>query len=735
MVSKNSNTHFNSSATICAWLDDGTSPEDLQIETKRPWAKTYRLTRDGNSRFLKDLPPIQAQAISAMPLLSARFPQIVPQTVAVDETRGLLLLEDHGGIDMERRPSPETKQLLLETYAGLQAEAVEFDELVSSLPRIDLCALVPQLLTFLEPNRTGPAAFGPALAKDFFDEDRCCYYFELFSARAAKLTALVVASGQLPVTINHCDLRAGNAAARANGELIIYDWDEAVAGPAGLSLHNFFSGCAIPCEMLLYPETAKGSQRADYRRFLSSYLRTLATHDYCSPAALTEGIPGAVCAGVIHYLLSYARFLPEGESDRDDIAEILRGRLNDLLDLGDLLHTDSRDQTRALSDSYWKHDRGDRACQLLSMYTQRHPDDLEMSLRYAEFLRRDGDSDEAGSVYQKSLERYPEKASVHHSYGLFLLDSLDFEAAVERLSAAIELGASQAELLPALNEATELLEVCRRAELPDEIPTIRISEDEQTHAELNARRKRLAVRLFRKYGTLLVENAFPVALVQEMNEAYVSRYQRYFTNEKKTDALKVGSKRYMITVDIDGPFNSPQVYANPFIEPIIQEVLGPNMIMGGFNSVCSLPESQHMRIHKDHPALFPESRDPDGLPSFAVTAVVAMRGFNAAAGTTRVFKGSNHVSSRKARQMDHQDPEGPQGSCLLMDYRLSHQGRANRSDEIRPILTMIYHRPWFRDIVNYGMQDPLRMSDEAYQAVPEVHRHLFDWARDTTSKE
>lgn len=734
MVSTNSDSQFNSSVSICEWLGDGTSPDDLQIETRRPWAKTYRLNRNGSARFLKDLPPIQSQAIAAMPLLSSRFPDVVPQTVAVDEKRGLILLEDHGGTDMERRPNPETKQQLLETYARLQAEAVECEELIARLPRIDLDALIPQLLSFLDPGQSGPASFGPARAKDFFDEDRCRYYFELFSTRAAELTTLIGTADQLPLTVNHCDLRAGNAAVRQNGELIIYDWDEAVAGPAGLSLHNFFSGCASPCEMLLYPKTARGARRAEYRKYLSSYLRTLATHHYSSPKALNEGIPGAVCAGVIHYVLSYARFLPEGSSDRDDIGEIIRRRLNDLLDLGDLLHTDSRDTTVALADDYWNRDRGDRACQLLSMYTQRHPDDLEMSLLYADFLQRDGDSDEAHSVYQEVLKRYPEQPVVRRGYGLFLLDALKFEDAVEHLSAAIELGASEADLLPALNEATELLEVCRRAEMPDEIPTIRISEDEQNHAELNARRKRLAVRLFRKYGTLLVENAFPVPLVQELYDTYVERYQRYFTNEKKADALKVGSKRYMITVDVEGPFNSPQVYANPFIEPIIREVLGPEMIMGGFNSVCLLPESQHMRIHKDHPALFPESRDPDSLPSFAITAVVAMRGFNAEAGTTRVYKGSNHVSSRKARQMDHQDPEGPQGSCLLMDYRLSHQGRANRSDEIRPILTMIYHRPWFRDIVNYGMQDPLRMSDEAYEQVPEQHRHLFDWARHTASQ-
>ena len=63
-----------------------------------------------------------------------------------------------------------------------------------------------------------------------------------------------------------------------------------------------------------------------------------------------------------------------------------------------------------------------------------------------------------------------------------------------------------------------------------------------------------------------------------------------------------------------------------------------------------------------------------------------------------------------------------------MDYRLTHQGRGNQSSMVRPILTMIYHRPWFRDIANYGKQDPLLMSREAFERVPKEHRHLFAWA-------
>lgn len=730
MICADSNMDFNTLGSICEWLDDGTTPDDLQIETQRPWARTYRLNTCDGQRFLKDLPPIQASALAAMPLLSEQFPNVVPQTAAVEPARGLLLLEDHGGTDMGRRPSTEQKLQILQTYAGIQVEAKSSDELIAVLPRVELNKLVPQLLTFLDPNGKGPADFGPALAKHFFDSDRCQYYHQLFESRADRLSALIAASDRLPVTVNHCDLRAGNIAVREDGELVIYDWDEAVAGPAGMSLHNFFSGCAIPSEMLLHPSTVGRNVRSQDRKLLGGYLRTLASQGYAEPEALNAGIPGAICAGVIQYLLSYARFLPVVESYREDIADILRRRLNDLLSLGDLLHTESSRETVDLCEDYWNRDRGDRACDLMAMYTRTRPFDLDMHLRYAEDLQRADEIEETDMVYQDLVKQFPEEPRVARDYGKFLLEELRLEAAQEQFLVALELGAAPWEIDPSLDETTELLEVCSRAERADEIPAIRISQAEQSSGQLNPRRRRLAVRLFKKYGTLMIENAFPVELVQQLHTEYLSRYQHYFTNDKKDDALKVGSKRYMITVDVDGPFNSPQVYANSFIEPIVRNMLGEKMILGGFNSVCSLPDSQNMRIHKDHPALFPEMRNPDSLPSFAITAVVSMRGFNSTVGTTRVYKGSHNVSSNEARKMDHQDPEGPPGSCLLMDYRLTHQGRANRSDDVRPILTMIYHRPWFRDIVNYGMQEPLRISDEAYAEVPEQFQQLFAWTRD-----
>lgn len=714
---------------LCEWLNDGTAPDDLKPETTRPWAQTFRIDGKPRTRFLKVLPEVQTGALPAMPLLSALFPEVVPTIQAVDPSRGLVLLDHHGGVDLDRPPTVEQHQTILVTYASLQAKAAAHAELLERLPAVGLDDLVPNLLAFLDPAFTGAAASGPATAKDFFAAERCQYYFELFHARAQALSDLIGLSKQLPLTINHCDLRSANTAARTNGDLVIFDWDEAVAGPAGMSLHNFFSGCATPCDMLRNPASAMLPERANARTLLGSYLSTLAAHGYSQVAQLNQGLPGSICAGVIHYLLSYGKFVSPDDSYREDVAAILRKRLNDLLLLADILHAGSREATLRIVADYEQRDREDHACRILARHVERDPSDPAAVAKLEELLSRPDNRDVAPTICGRLLDEHPESGSIQRLYGLWRLQQLDFDAAIFHLTQSVRLGEVDDATALALDEATEYRDVCRDARRSGRIPTLRVSPEEQSSGQMRKVRRRLAVKLFREYGTLLIENAFPEQLVERMHQEYLEQYRRYFVNERHADALSLGSKRFMVTVALEGAFHSPQVYANPHVAPIIHEVLGGQMIMGGFVSVCSLPGAENMRVHKDHPALFPESENPDGLPSFAVTAIVPMLGFNQQLGTTRVVKGSHRCASPVAEEMETQDPSAPPGACLLMDYRLTHQGRANRSDQVRPILTMIYHRPWFRDIVNYGKQNPLLMSEEAFAQVPDEHRHLFAWAR------
>jgi ectoine hydroxylase-related dioxygenase (phytanoyl-CoA dioxygenase family) len=116
-------------------------------------------------------------------------------------------------------------------------------------------------------------------------------------------------------------------------------------------------------------------------------------------------------------------------------------------------------------------------------------------------------------------------------------------------------------------------------------------------------------------------------------------------------------------------------------------------------------------------------------PSFAVTMIVPTVALSKVNGATRVVKGSHLKPRNEAETMPIQEVDVPKGSIFFMDYRLTHQGAANNSDAVRPILSYVYHRPWFRDFVNYRNQAPLNLTDATWTDIPKANHGLIVWVR------
>ena len=237
-----------------------------------------------------------------------------------------------------------------------------------------------------------------------------------------------------------------------------------------------------------------------------------------------------------------------------------------------------------------------------------------------------------------------------------------------------------------------------------------------------------------EHGCILVKRAFDQEYIAQLHRAYVETYYSYFEDREFSDALNVGDKRTQVTITIEGPFNSPQLYANDVILPVLKLVLGEELIMGSFGSVVSLAGASDQHTHRDHPNIY-ELSETDAteawvdilLPPYALNVIVPLVPLNAINGTTRLWPGSHLVAKRRAEQMPSVDPVADLGDCLLVDYRLLHCGTANRSTAPRPILYNMYCRPWFRDSRNYRKQQRVRISREEYMRVPAQHRQLFDW--------
>ncbi len=257
------------------------------------------------------------------------------------------------------------------------------------------------------------------------------------------------------------------------------------------------------------------------------------------------------------------------------------------------------------------------------------------------------------------------------------------------------------------------------------LPTITVSLEEQDAGLFNPDTLSEAIRTFNANGTLVVKHAFAPELIKTMHAAFMERYQQYLLDKEYEDALRVGNKRFMVTVALDAPFNTPLLYANPFIHPLLMGLLTPEYILGSFGAVVSLPGAEAQHVHRDFPGLFPGTPLNEMLPSFAITMIVPLVEANEVTGSTLVWPKTHRSHISKAQEAEPELPILALGDCLLMDYILVHGGAANRSDQVRPILYNLYCRPWFQDSTNFSKQERLQISPEALDQVPAEHRHLF----------
>jgi ectoine hydroxylase-related dioxygenase (phytanoyl-CoA dioxygenase family) len=258
------------------------------------------------------------------------------------------------------------------------------------------------------------------------------------------------------------------------------------------------------------------------------------------------------------------------------------------------------------------------------------------------------------------------------------------------------------------------------------LPFIRLSENELTEGTLDPATRLLVRQAFNNAGVVIIENVFAPEYIVSLRNAFASCYARHLMDRESDETLKVGDKRIMVPVEVAEQFNAPQLYANPLLFPLMQDMLGQECVLGSLGAVTALPGAEDQHIHRDHPFLFQEEAIDTLMPAYAVNVIIPLIAVDEHHGTTRVWPGSHRIwPPDEAKQLPSEDPVVPLGSCILMDYRLLHGGTANRSQEMRPILYVIYHRPWFKDYVNFAKVRELRISAEEYSNIPATYQKWF----------
>ena len=225
-----------------------------------------------------------------------------------------------------------------------------------------------------------------------------------------------------------------------------------------------------------------------------------------------------------------------------------------------------------------------------------------------------------------------------------------------------------------------------------------------------------------KQGYARFDELFEPAFV----DALRGEFERQFPDleaDPPGDVKTVGERRLQLAVRLTGPFLSPSLYANPALLAFAREALGDDVLIDSLAVVTALPGARQQHLHRDHLDLFEDVPLARALVApYAITVAIPLVDLTPDTGTTKLFSGSHRG---KLDEDAFELPYVARGGCYAMDYRLWHRGTANASGRPRPIVYLVYARPWFIDINNYGDQRRINLAAADLAAIPAEHRPLF----------
>jgi tetratricopeptide (TPR) repeat protein len=706
------------------WAAGKMAAERVEPIALSGWSSTYCLAGPKGKAYLKLLPQVQRHQIAATLAVARRFRGQIPAVIDSNAEEGWLLVSDHRGADAD---STEDYIKAAKAYGKLQGKALQDRRLLSRFEVVDLDRLWTNLREFLARPLVVDAKPGePVGGAYFMGPEDAARYLRLLERRAPRLESLMAKARCLPPTLDHGDLNGGNIAIGPDGKPVFIDWDDAIVGPAGMSLHSMFSGCVRPIMQLQRLIDGQPPSDDEVANRLLAYLEGLESVGYADRATLLEGLPGAICAGVLRFVAHFGRF--PGEDQRAAAGRTMRGRLSGLLDLCDWLA--SRDPGTGLADAddYERDQEWQRAMRLVQDALARAPQTPALLSRYGTLALRQKDFDIADEALREALSLDPA--------------CLDASLALTKLHMArLDLGNAKATVVEALvrNPACDAARTLRaridefeRARalslVPAGLGSIRVTAEERRQGCLEPETLALVIEQFERHGAVQLDEVFEPAFVARLQAHFEQKYGRHFHDGHHPHALRTGDKRYMLTLELDEALGAPELVASGLLMPFVRSMLGDDCVMTTYTGVISLPGAKDQLMHKDFSPPFREKGWKLEIPCWSLQAIVPLVPMNETSGATAIWKGTQRMSDKRARkQTDVHVPVVPLGSVLLIDYKTAHAGRANKSDRVRPIVCLAYARPWFRDTINHRKQAPLRFQPGYVATAPKKVLDLVGW--------
>ncbi|MBX7199021.1 MAG: phytanoyl-CoA dioxygenase family protein [Rhodospirillaceae bacterium] len=260
---------------------------------------------------------------------------------------------------------------------------------------------------------------------------------------------------------------------------------------------------------------------------------------------------------------------------------------------------------------------------------------------------------------------------------------------------------------------------------------VEVTPEERALGQLNQANANRAYSAMNLQGFAILRGCFSPAHVADMHREYQAQYGAMTEADmrvlagKASPVLEVDKGRFEIVLKLVGAFDI-RAYASDLLLRFLIPLMGSDLRLSSVTAVTSYPGAVQQRMHRDAGHLFPEFQMGPTLPTYAVNVTVPLIDVDATMGPTGVWPGSHRLAEGK------KPPEEGlltvpflKGDAILIDYRTLHAGLPNLSQNVRPILYMVYARSWFVDDTNHRLRSPLNMPLETFRALPDNLKPLL----------
>jgi len=303
---------------------------DIEQPHAYPWSTVLRIPSSEGTLFFKATAAETIHEAALTERLAAWFPDCIPELVAVDRSRGWMLMRDGGEqLRVRIRPSKDTRPWapVIARYARMQIECSQHvpELLALGVPDWRLAKLPARFQELLEDTRILRVGQPGGLTIEELGElNRLLPRFDDICSRLSAV--------RIPESINHGDLTDGNVLVRGD-RITFFDWGDANITHPFVSLRTLFVSVEISLELDGDDYGLSTEMMELLNVYLAEWEVLLPRHELDHAFSLSRCVASAVKALGWHQTVS-----PLEGSIREEYAWIVPEVLREFLIYESLLH-------------------------------------------------------------------------------------------------------------------------------------------------------------------------------------------------------------------------------------------------------------------------------------------------------------------------------------------------------------------------------------------------------------